>query len=265
MGYTINQKKGYLMPANFGPWQSMATGHYTHITQMSVAYVTDKDKLAKLLPKPFEPADVPAVSYTLQVCNGCDFLAGRGYNLIAVDFTAVFKGKKDYLEGTYSAVLWETDTYPIIIGRELAGAPKLYGQIPDPTFHRGSWRFSCSEYGNKLFVGEVKNLQPVSDEMCQQISEASKNANWMLLRYLSKLGWQGSEINYATVFPSQAYVSKAWTGEGKISLNHMTFEQAPISFNIINRLKNLPVKQYQPSMMAELSLDLFASKVRKIE
>jgi len=268
MSYTIKQKQGYLMPANFGPWpfiNSHDAGHYSEIRQISVTYVTDKDKLARLLPKPFEPAEVPTVSYTLQVCNGCDFLAGRGYNLITVDLGVVFNGKKDHLQGAYAAVLWETDTYPILLGRELFGAPKLYGQIPDPSFDSGIWKFSCSEYGNKMLDAEVKNLQPLSDEMCRQISVGAGDANWMLWRMLSKMGGRGTEVSYPTVLKSKAEVHKAWSGEGKIKLNRMTFEQAPSSFKIVNTLRNLPVKEYLPAMMAELSLDLLLRQAREIE
>jgi hypothetical protein len=232
---------------------------------MSVAYVTDKDKLAKLLPKPFEPADIPVVTFGLQVCNGCDFLAGRGYNLIGVDLAAVFKGKKDYLEGAYSAVLWESDTYPILIGRELIGAPKLYGQIPNPSFDNGTWRFSCSEYGNKMFDAEVKNLQPQDNNVCKQMSEGAAAANWMLWRLLSKPGWVGAEVSYPMILKSKADVQKAWMGDGRIKINRMTFEQAPISFNIINTLKRLPIKEYQPAVMAELSLDLVVGESCRIE
>lgn len=265
MGYKINPKKEYLMPANFGPWRAVEVGHYSQITQITVSYVTDKDKLAKLLPKPFEPADNPTVSYTLQVCNGCDFLAGRGYNLITVDLAAVFTGKKDHLQGGYASVLWESDTYPIILGRELLGAPKIYGQIPDPSFDKGTWRFSCSEYGNKMLDAEIKNLQPLSDEMCKQASDASGNGNWMLWRYLPKMGLKGSEVSYPTVVKSKAVIHKAWIGEGTIKLYQVTFEQAPISHQIIKGLKNLPIKQYQPSMMAEMTLDLLAREARRIE
>ncbi|MDD5190909.1 MAG: acetoacetate decarboxylase family protein, partial [Dehalococcoidales bacterium] len=239
-------------------------GHYSKITQISINYITDKDKLAALLPVPMEPADVPVVNYNLQVCSGCDFLAGRGYNLISVNFSAVFKGKKDYVAGAYAAVLWENDTYPIILGREHFGAPKIYGEIPDPAYDDHTWRFSCSEYGNKLLDAEITNLNPVSDTDCKQMSQAGAEGNWICWRYLPGLGWKGAEVSYATVVKSKPVYHKAWTGDGKLQLFTVDFAQAPISYQIIKGLQGLPVKQYLPAVMSELSQDLLLTPTYRL-
>jgi len=265
MGYVLKKDGKYLMPANFGQWENWDKAHYTSIQQISVSYITDKDKLAKLLPKPMEPADVPLVNYNLQICSGCDFLAGRGYNLISVNFGAVFKGKKDYVEGAYAAMLWENDTYPILLGREHFGAPKIYGEIPDPAFDKDVWSFSCSEYGTRLVDGEIKNLKAVSDADCRQMSVAGAAGNWLCWRMLPGIGWKGAEVSYATVVKSQPEYHKGWVGEGRIQLHSVTFKQAPISWKIIKGLKSLPVKEYLPATLTELSNDLLVKPTRRLQ
>ncbi len=252
------------MPANFGQWPSWERAHYAKITQISINYVTDKDKLAALLPKPMEPADIPIVNYNLQICRGCNFLAGRGYNLISVNFAAVFNGKKDHVPGAYAAVLWENDTYPILLGREHFGAPKIYGEIPDPSIDAGIWKFSCSEYGNKMLDGEIRNLKALSTADCKQMSKAGAEGTWICWRLLPGLKWEGTEVSYATATKSEPQYQKAWVGEGKISLHRVTFEQAPISHHIIKKLKGLPVKEYLPATMSELSQDLLIKPTRRL-
>lgn len=130
MGYTLQPNTGYLMPANFGPVSRQDTLHYQEVTRLSSSYLTEKDALAALLPEPFEPADEPAVTVYCQVGRRVDFVAGGGYNIIGINLAAVFNGKKDHVAGLYSAVLWENDTFPILIGRKLLGAPTLYAETP---------------------------------------------------------------------------------------------------------------------------------------
>lgn len=71
-------------------------------------------------------------------------MAGGGYNNIGINLAAVFNGKKDLVAGLYAAVLWENDTFPILIGRKLLGAPTLYAEILDPWPEGNNWRFYCS-------------------------------------------------------------------------------------------------------------------------
>jgi acetoacetate decarboxylase len=270
MGITFDRQNAYIMPAHFGPWRignkdNDTTGHYSSVTQMTVSYTTDKDELARLLPTPLEPADDPVVSYTLQVCRGCDFLAGRGYNVIAVNLAAVFNGTSDHVAGAYAAFLWETDTFPIILGREMLGAPKMYGQIPDPSHDKGAWTFYCSEYGNRLLNAEVKKLKPVGDDVCKQMSAMGAARNWICWRYLPKPGGKDAEVSYATVVKSNPTINKAWLGEGTIELFDVSFEQAPISSHVVRALRRLPVREFKPAIMSEGSSDLLTGETRKIE
>ena len=43
----------------------------------------------------------------------------------------VFNGEQEQLEGTFTLVIWENLTDPILIGREVQGIPKIYADIQD--------------------------------------------------------------------------------------------------------------------------------------
>jgi acetoacetate decarboxylase len=81
----------YLMPGHFGPLHQdeNSSGWYRDVTMMIVPYVTDREKLAAFFPEPFTVGEVPTVTVTYACSKDVDWLAGRGYNLIAVTASAV--------------------------------------------------------------------------------------------------------------------------------------------------------------------------------
>jgi hypothetical protein len=265
MGYTLKSDEGYLMPANFGPWKKYDVGHYQEVTRLSVPYVTDKDALASLLPEPFEPADEPVVTVYLQVCRGVDFMAGGGYNLLGVNLSAVFNGKKDRIRGPYSAVLWENDTFPILVGRELLGAPKLYAEIPDPWLDGDRWRFYCSEYGTKLIEGEIVNTSAADESVCRRIEQEARDSRWMCWKYYPKSDWGPADVSYPTAVPSIPSIAQAWIGQGAVRFFETPWEKTPVSAHIMKGLATLAVNDYKPAIIYKGSSELMISETRRIE
>jgi acetoacetate decarboxylase len=62
--------ESYTMPAHFGPMPrgEKTSGWYHDVTMMVVPYLTDRDKLAALLPEPFSVAE-PAVVTVVYACR----------------------------------------------------------------------------------------------------------------------------------------------------------------------------------------------------
>ena len=69
----------YLMPAHFGSpkIEGEPSGWYHDVTTMNVSYVTDRDKLAAHLPKPFSVADEAIITITYARSRDIDWLARR--------------------------------------------------------------------------------------------------------------------------------------------------------------------------------------------
>jgi hypothetical protein len=267
MAYTFNRDSGYSMPTGFGPARTQNVAHYGSVTQLIILYQTDKDALAALLPEPFEPADDPAVTVYCQVSREVDFMGGHGYNLVGVNLSAVFNGKKDRFTYplNYAAVLWENDTFPIIQGREILGAPKIYADIPDPQQKGNNWSFHCSVYGKRLVEGEIKNATPLDDTARQQIEQMSGESLWAGWKYIPKTNGIGSEVSFPTVIPHKLTISKAWLGEGSHRFFESTWENVLTSAQVMQGLRTLVVKEYRSALIMKGTLDLLFGECRRIE
>lgn len=265
MAYTFKHNTGYLMPTSFGPVRTKRVAHYGSVTQFAILYLTDKDALAALLPEPFEPADDPAVTVYCQLSREVDFMAGRSYNIVGVNLSAVFNGSKDNLAGNYAVVLWENDAHPIIQGRELLGTPKLYADIPDPQQKENSWHFHCSAYGTKLIEGEIKNATLLEDTERQLIEQMAKDNLWMGWKYIPKIDWSGPDLSYPTAIPYRLAIVEAWLGEGSHRFFETTWENAPMSAHVMQGLRTLVVKEYRTAVIIRGTLDLLIAECRRME
>ena len=54
--FKFNPNASYMMPAHFGPrpMHPKSSGWYRDVTVMAISYLTDREKLAAMLPEPFE-------------------------------------------------------------------------------------------------------------------------------------------------------------------------------------------------------------------
>ncbi len=265
MAQNLNPGRGCLMPADFGPAWYKPVSHYGSITQLIVLYVTDRDAMAALLPPPYEPADEPSVQVYFQLSDDVDFMAGRGYNIVGVNLSVVFNGKKDRLVGNYAVLLWENDTQPILQGRELLGTPKIFADIPAPRQEGNDWTFDCSLYGTKLCEGAIKNATRLDKESMQLIEDMSQQSYWLAWKFIPRPDWSGPDLSYPTLIPYRLGIEEAWLGEGSHKFFDVTWEQAPTSAHIIKGLQTLVVKEYRPSIIIKGTLDLLISETRMLE
>ena len=99
--FTFDPDGSYVMPAHFGPrpLHPKSSGWYRDVTAMVITYVTDRDLLARHLPAPFAVGEDPIVTVFYACNRQVDWLAGHGYNMIAVSASAVFDGEQDQLTG----------------------------------------------------------------------------------------------------------------------------------------------------------------------
>ncbi len=252
--------QSYMMPIHFGPRYigEKTSGWYRDVTAMTLSYRTDREKLAAYLPEPFEVAE-EAIITVYYACNKqVDWLAGRGYNMIGVNASVVYQGEKEQLEGAYCLAIWENLTDPILSGRELQGIPKVYADIDDHSINDGQWRCNASHFGHKIVDLSIGNLSAVSAEdiAAQQQASADKN-HPMALRYMPALGGFGpSVLNEVTTFPSDNLITEAWVGEGTVNWQHLTWEQNPTQFHMVNALADLPMLEALPAIITKGSTNL---------
>lgn len=257
--FELDPHSSYLMPAHFGPrpLSPKASGWYRNVTSMTVAFLTDREKLAAYLPEPWEVAEEPVVTVTYACNRNVDWLAGHGYNLIAVNAAAVFRGEQETLPGNYCLVIWENLTDPILTGRELQGIPKIYADIQDHSVISGKWHTNASHFGHKILDMDIGNLREPSVEEIAASAEASAvTDNPMGWRYLPAIGGFGQSLSVPTTFPSENVIDAAWVGEGRVEWQQLSWEQNPTQFHIVNALAGLPVLAWLPALVAKGSTNL---------
>jgi acetoacetate decarboxylase len=249
----------YKMPAHFpAPRpEGVPSLWYHDQLAMAVSFVTDRDRLAAYLPQPFEVAEEAIVTVTYVRNPNVEWLAGRGYNLITVSAAAVFNGEVDQLEGYFNLVTWENLTDPILTGREMLGIPKIFADIPDHEVVDDVWRCSASHFGSKIVDLQIANTVAVTAEEIAAYMDAQKDKDHpMGWRYLPNVGAMGAAISEPTLFPQENHTTEAWVGEGSIDWQHLTWQQNPTQFHIVNALADLPILEYRPAFIHKGSSNL---------
>ncbi|MEH6586134.1 MAG: acetoacetate decarboxylase family protein [Halioglobus sp.] len=257
--FKLEPHGSYMMPAHFGPrpFSPKSSGWYRDVTTMTVAFVTEREALAAYLPAPYRVADVPVVTITYACNRQVDWLAGHGYNLVAINAAAVFEGEEETMEGNYCLVIWEDLTDPILTGRELQGIPKIYADIIDHSVIDGSWHTSAGHFGHKFLDLDICELrEPTAEEITSEMEARAGKDNPMAWRYMPAIGGFGHALNETTTFPSENVIHEAWVGEGSASWQHLTWEQNPTQFHIVNALADLPVISWLPSMVTKGATNL---------
>lgn len=257
--FKFDPRSSYMMPAHFGPrpFSPKSSGWYRDVTSITVPFVTDREKLSSYLPEPFEVADDAVVTVTYACNKQVDWLAGHGYNLVAVSAAATFRGEKETLAGNYTLVMWENLADPILTGRELQGIPKIYADIEDHSVIAGEWRTSASHFGHKILDIVASDLrEPTPEETATYTEAAQGKDNPMAWRYFPGISGFGQSISEPTTFPSDNTLTETLVGQGRVDWQRLTWEQNPTQFHIVNALADLPVLDWLPTIVARGSTNL---------
>ena len=257
--FEIDPHSSYMMPAHFGPrrFSPKSSGWYRDVTAMTVAFLTDREKLAAYLPAPFELGQDAVVTVTYACNRQVDWLAGHGYNLLAVSAAAVFRGEEETLAGNYSLVMWENLADPILTGRELQGIPKLYADIPDHSVIDGHWHASASHFGHKIVDISASGLrEPTPAEVEAYAAASAGRDNPMAWRYFPGISGIGQSVSEPTTFPSENRLTEIQVGQGRVDWQHLVWEQNPTQFHIVNALADLPVLEWLPAIVTKGSTNL---------
>jgi acetoacetate decarboxylase len=252
--FKFNPKGQYMMPAHFG-YRMRGRGpapKYHDVTTMTISFLSTQEALSQYLPEAFQVGAEPLVHVYCTMNRQVDWLAGRAYNLVGVDVSAVFKGEVDKnVVGTFNLVTWENDCDPLISGRETLGIPKIYADIEDHSIIEGEWRTSASLRGEKFMDLEIKNLKPVPQAELEEWNKWAGKGNWMGWLYVPNIGKPGPSVSHATCVPAGGITKEAWSGEGKLTWHKQTWEQNPAQCHIINALADLPVKEIRVARVSK--------------
>ena len=256
----LDPNQSYMMPAHFGPRYSGAksSGWYHDVTSMSVSYITDSNALRRYLPDCFEVPERPVITVSYACNKNIDWLAGHGYNLIGVHASVIHRGTKDQLTGSYTLVMWENLTDPILTGREMQGISKVYADIPEHRTDDGGWTVDASHFGHNILDLSLSDMVEVPLSAVVASQQANKaNDNPMGYRYTPAISGFGVGEGQATLFPSEHRFTQVMQGRGEVNWQQLTWEQNPTQYHIANALAGLPILEYLPAVITKGSTNLY--------
>ena len=260
-----SQPTTQLIPLRMGQLPKFEIGVFNKSTRLSVPFLTTMEALEQLLPPGFRPAGDPLVIVYFLHNEGVNFLGGRELNILGVNIPSAFEGKEDKEEGSYTPVLWENQTMAIILGREIMGSPKLFGDMENPICIDGTWHGFLSEFGHPLIDVKVGNLKPAPGENLTMIQEMGKKAAWMGWKHIPKENCVDTELSHATYYPVPTTIDRAWIGDGSVTFHHTDPGLNYWNHPVLETLRSLPIVEYMPATMTEGSGKLVISEGRALK
>ncbi len=255
----------YLMPIHFGGGKFDPDAKVIQKTQsLIISYETDQALLENYIPEGFELL-APEVQVVFSKFTEINWLHGGQYNLINVAVPVRFNGKKDELDGSYTLVVWENKTAPILGGREQTGIPKIFADIEDMHILKPHYATTVSYEGNTFLNMDFEAEADITGDELESLKSMFISQNTIGWRYIPKVGAPGAELSQYILYPQGMEVEKAQTGKGSLKWIEMTPIQNPNQFWIINSLAALPIKKITQSILFEGQAILRAMGARVIE
>ena len=221
----MKMKEVRRLPLGFGPVKVPEVTRMEKVEAIEVTYETEGEVLARLnLPRGVElTSNVVHVIY--HKYNGCNLLAGRGYN----SFIIAFEGRRGDCEGLFVPLRMTSDMFTMIDGRYGDyGFPDLYASIPDPVLRGGNYYCSATEYEYKVLELYASEFKPLEGEELERLRRERRQCNWIL------------DEKEAVIV---SRVDEAETGAGSAVFTRAEWFDAPALCRIANFMQALPVKK----------------------
>ena len=246
--FKFEEGKCYKMPAHFGGsyFDPDAKAIYNDVVTLIFSYTTDGEQLSNYVPEGFELTK-PELSIEFQQCRQVEWVAGSYYDLVSVAAPVRFNGQRDRLEGSFSLVVWENKTTPILTGN-MMGVPKIYADIEDLHILADTYRTRLSFEGSTFLELEMIRHQPLDAEELKAMNTDINSLGW---RYIPKVGAPGADLSQPILFPMHNEPNAAWLGSGKVKWTKLTWDQNPMQFYIINALAELPIIDMKPVILTQ--------------
>jgi len=235
------------MPAHFRKW-TPAGGicPYDDCTTLEISYLTDMKKLRSYIPEEFEMAR-PLVMVMYQKCSGIQWMGGSQYSVATVSVPVSYLKTKEPIGGVYHLVLWEDKTEPIIGGREEAGMPKIFADMPE--YHRRGNELSVniSHEGRTFLEMDLLIGRAYTPAELADVNKDNGRAVQFGWRYIPKIGpYPGPALSEATYYPVDNAFTSVSECTGSVKWTVPGPQDHPTQYDIIAALADLPVKEYLP-------------------
>lgn len=221
----MKMKEVRRLPLGFGPVQVPEVTQMAKVEAIEIAYETEGEMLSRL----DLPDGVGLTSNVVRVIyhkyNGCNLLAGRGYNSVII----AFEGRRGDCEGLFIPVRMTSDMFTMIDGRYGDyGFPDLYADIPDPVLRNGGYYCYATEYEYRFLELYASGFKPLPEAELEELRREKRQCNWIL-------------DEHEAVIVTR--VDAAESGAGSAVFTHAEWFDAPALCRIANFMQALPVKK----------------------
>ena len=265
MTCAINPGSRYRMPVVFGPavgprqhpegrmWKPEETGTMNS-DWMRIAYRTDPAKLERLLPPGFELRGEPILSVSCAWFRNLYWLAGRSYGILSLDFQVTYRGKDETIEGSFCPVIWEGKAEAIVTGREELGFSKILADFTEIDWNREAGTAECTAHWHDHTFFDIALTELVEEANPTKVLPGSGGGPQLYYKYMPRTspnGAEGADVQYVTTGAPKGSTAaniimddfeyRRWTGKGSCNWHKATFEQLPLTFNIVNTVAALDI------------------------
>jgi len=248
----------------FGPSLLPTTTQIERQSTAAVSFYTTYEAAEHLLPYHYVPTSEPVVSVTFQDLDGIDYMHGRGYRLVNVAISAEYRTVDgELLVKPCPVVIWESNTTPIIAGRELHGNPKIYGNVSALETDGPDLKFSVREYESTIVTGRITDREPFDSTRLDRVNRSSSGGSFFGWKFVP--GLDGTpDVDYPTLIRGSATYTRAWTGVGELDFGSSSAAETPFSFGVLEVLRALPNLGYRRAFYGTGSARLYRDKTQRL-
>lgn len=205
------------------------------VSSIRIEVGADEAALVPLLPPGVRLAE-PALVVQAGWFGNLRWLAGRGYNTLSVSVPVLAQTGTGELAADFLCVMWENLADPIITGRDDLGFPKVFADISVPDIAAGvppTATVRASWQGTEFFAATISDPRPAPP--------GPGRRPVITQRYLPSVGdLTAAESQYLTITnegsAESVQVLSSASATADLSFRHVTWQQVPFQFSIINAL-----------------------------
>lgn len=251
----------FRMPADFGPapgprnlpnsFKDLRAAGRLLINKVQAR--SEAAALQTILPPGLSLDGDPLINLQYVKFSNLGWLAGRGYNIIAITIPVTYELAGSVQKFEYMPVLWEGLADPVITGREELGHPKLPATIPDPVFLRDTARGAAHWEGFRFCEFEIDALRP--DDR-----PPSAPVPYITRKYLPRTGeWGIADVDQLTgPIPDddsgnggRPTIYRRDRGQGSFRFIPARWEDMPTQYPVVCRLAELPLLEFTDAVVVE--------------
>lgn len=203
----------------------------------------ERSRLESLLPSGLQLDGDGTFTVEVHVLEEIEWLAGRGYNILALYIPVTYRLGRNEGRGRFVPVMWESLTDPILTGRDELGANKIYAEIPPPRVLSGRTHYSASWLGFRFFSMTLEGLATPGEASPVGSARPKLHDGVVSHKFVPRTGSPGeADADYLTLWPAPTgpvSLEEELRGTGRFAFSRATWEELPTQFHIVNTLADL--------------------------